>query len=144
MGEITLYDELEEIRRQDPNGLLKPEAVVDYAENNEDSILNGSFEWDDSAAAYNYRLWQARQLIVRVTVEIAEETTIQAYVSLMRDRMNGGYRRMIDVFTDKGHRNNLLSEALAELTRVELKYKELKELEKVFAEIKVARQKVRV
>ena len=141
MNDNPLYDELEDIRKIDHEGLLRPEAIVEYAEKNRNSILHQSFEWDDGKAAYNYRLWQARQLIVRVTIEATEGRFIQAYVSLTSNRIKGGYRSMVEVFMNNDTREELLMDALEELNRIKAKYRELKELEKIFAEIDKVQRK---
>jgi len=56
-------------RIQNTYGSITPEVLVDEAKN-EDSPLHPMFEWDDSRAAENYRLQQARTLLnnIRVTI----------------------------------------------------------------------------
>lgn len=55
------------IAKDDPDGLVQPEQVVEAAQDL-DSPLHSFFEWDEGAAAHQYRLVQARGLIVRVPV----------------------------------------------------------------------------
>ncbi len=122
-------------------GILRPESVVDYAKD-PTTALHSQFEWDDSKASHEYRLWQARQLItVVVRHEPRVDQKVQVYVSLPSDRKNegGGYRRMVDVLSDADHRKQLLDAALAELAVFERKYGIIKELAGVF----VAARKVR-
>jgi len=57
--------ELERIRKQ--SGRLNTEDVVEEAKAARNP-LHPIFEWDDSEAGKQYRLWQARQLIRNVTV----------------------------------------------------------------------------
>ncbi len=66
----TLVEELERIAKDDEDGLVRPEAVVEAARD-EESPLHRFFEWDNDEAAEQYRLYQARKLIVRVTVKVA-------------------------------------------------------------------------
>ena len=54
-----IMDELELIQAMDPAGLLDPRRVVDYARD-PDTALHSKFEWDDSLAAEQRRLRQAR------------------------------------------------------------------------------------
>ena len=50
------------------DGILRPEIVVEAARA-KTSPLHSSFEWDNTRAAEAHRLWQARQLIVSVTIK---------------------------------------------------------------------------
>lgn len=92
-------DELEAIRTKAQDGLLRAKDVVDFARSNPDSKLHAHFEWDDSVAAEEFRLHQARGLIRAViTFQPATDGTpvrTRAYISLPSERVNGGgYRRI--------------------------------------------------
>jgi hypothetical protein len=116
-------------------GLLQPCAVVDAAREPA-SILHDRFTWDDSEAAEQYRLWQARQLIrCSVVIEPRTETTVRAFVSLSQDRAQGGggYRQTVRVLANASGRDSLLADALAELEVFQRKYAALTELAEVFA-----------
>ena len=116
------------------NGLLQPDAVVKEAKP-KTSPLHSYFEWNNSAAAYQHRLWQARSLI-RVAVEIIAgvDSPVDVFVSLSNDRgkKRGGYRLMVDVLSDGDLREQMLSDALKELVVFRDKYKALRELAEVF------------
>ena len=56
----------------DRDGEVKASVVVDEA-SDEKSPLHKCFQWDDSEAAKEHRLWQARQLIKRVTIIVNKE-----------------------------------------------------------------------
>ena len=138
----VILPELERIRAE-CGGILKAEAVVAEAESN-DSPLHRYFEWDDDKAAYNHRLWQARQLISAMVVVLpSQRRPIMAYVSLRDDRMfpAGGYRAMVDVLTDPILRQSLLYEALDDLNTWERKYRRLSELSEIFAAIASVKKK---
>lgn len=125
---------LEEIRTSN-DGLLLPQTVVEHARNPE-SPLHDCFEWDDSEAAEQFRLWQARSLIrVCVTVEPQTQQTIRTYVSVMpqRKESGGGYLSTIEAMSDPVQRALVLETALRELTAFEKKYQQLQELAPVFA-----------
>jgi hypothetical protein len=98
------------------------------------SPLHSHFCWDDTKAAEQYRLWQARELI-QVVVHVLPGRSIEtrAYVSL-RDSRGGenGYRALVDVLSDTDLRRRLLQDALAELRYFEEKYRDLKELAQLF------------
>lgn len=119
------------------NGVLKPEDVIESARSAK-SPIHKAFTWDDTDAAHEYRLWQARQLI-RVSVEYIKQpdkksVEVRAFVSLTPDRQQkgGGYRHTVTVMSNKDMRRQLLSDALAELQVFERKYQGLIELECVF------------
>ena len=57
---------LEQIRKSN-DGKLKPADVVDRARA-ETSPLHPIFTWDDTAAAEEYRRWEARELIRQVVI----------------------------------------------------------------------------
>lgn len=135
---------LEDIRQRN-FGILRAEDVVAEAER-PDSPLHTYFEWDDSEAARQYRLWQARQLI-RVCVEVlprTNDTPSRVYVSLMpdRERKGGGYRRLADVLTDTRLRQQLLEQASRDFERWEAKYNQLVELASVFDAMREVRRHI--
>lgn len=85
-----VQEELRKIGKDDPDGLVQPEAVIEAAED-ESSPLHPYFEWDDSEAAHQYRLVQARKLIVRVGVTRVEQPP--EYVNVRTKRADGTTRR---------------------------------------------------
>jgi hypothetical protein len=127
--------ELEEIAAAN-GGLVRPEAVVEYARNPE-TALHSWFEWDDSKAAEKYRLHQARmRLRLVLTMHPKAEIKFRAVVSLKEDRYSGqGYRLTLDVMSESERREQLLLEALAEFRALEEKYRQYQELAEIFAAI---------
>lgn len=126
----------EELKKLKNEGLLNPHSVIEYAEN-KDTALHSCFEWDNEKAGYEYRLWQARQLIVRINVKILnknnETIMVQAYHSLEEDRNSeGGYRFIPDILSDKERRQQLLNQAIKDFEYFEQKYKMLEELSELF------------
>ena len=117
-------------------GLLMPEIVVNSARP-ESSPLHSRFEWNNGKAAEAYRIWQARQLI-RVVIETlpGANGTSEVFVSLSSDRKHGGYRVMAEVLSVAKMREQMLADALAELELFRDRYKRLRELAAVFAEIR--------
>lgn len=143
LSNAVALQELERIR-QEHGGILRAEDVVLAAEDLS-SPLHNSFEWDDTAAAEQWRLQQARQIIRSVVVILPNfSKPINAFVSLRDDRTQegGGYRTIIDVMSDKDMRERLLEEALAELRHWEQKYSQLNELAPVFEAVTKARKKL--
>jgi hypothetical protein len=128
----VIYQELERIRIQ-YGGMLKPEYVEKEARDPKNP-LHKRFEWDDKKAGYQYRLYQARQLI-RVSIVFIgddDDEPIKAYWSYMDDRTNrngGGYTAMIDILQDDERYQSMLMEAKKELDVFRKKYKMIKELQ---------------
>lgn len=124
----------EELRLLQGNSeMLAPAKIVEWAKGNPESQLHKCFEWDDSRAAYQYRVDQARNLIrLYITVEPGRRDT----VSLRQDRHeDGGYRRIGDVMRIPDLKQQMLDEALADLRRIQKKYEMLTELASVWREI---------
>lgn len=121
------------------DGKLNPHDVVNFASNPE-THLHSKFTWDDTKAAQEYRLWQARK-IISLEFEIIHSDSKEVgetrlFVSLTEDRRpEGGYRLISKVLTDDELRDNLLRDVLSELIRIKAKYKNIKELAGVFGEI---------
>jgi hypothetical protein len=143
---MNIRQELELIRKKS-KGVLKAEDVVKYARNPK-TALHSRFEWNNAKAGYEYRLWQARELI-RISVLILpihnKPVRVRAYVSLTDDRTErgGGYRSTIDVLLDKNQRKKLLKEAFEEMKRFEEKYAMLTELAEVISSMRNVRKKLK-
>lgn len=135
--------ELESIR-QKGKGVLRPKAVVKFAENPK-TALHKLFEWNDKKAAFQHRLELARDIIVRVKIEVSgrdsEPISVRLYQSLDADRAtkDGGYRSVHDIMSNKSFRKELLDTALAELEVFERRYSDLKELSVVMTAIRKVR-----
>jgi len=73
------------------DGVLNPESVVEAAKN-PNSSMHGQFNWDDTEAAHEYRLSQARALIKRVKVNVIRaDDTIVRVSSFIRSASGSGY-----------------------------------------------------
>lgn len=147
MGIITskrVIGELKKIAARN-GGILRPEDVVNTARD-KNNVLHKSFEWDNTIAAEQYRLFQARQLI-RVTVELVggTEETGKVFVSLSSDscKSGGGYRLLTEVLTDEDQRKELLRDAVDDMNVFIKKYYFLKELASVFKPMRVLVKKIK-
>lgn len=117
------------------NGSLDPRIVVDWARKNADSALHSCFEWDDTKAANEHRLLQARHLITSVEVEYPDGKVRQVYVSPMNQRGREGYSTLVEIMNDKQRRDNFLAQALAEYERLGDRYQSIVELAEVRAAV---------
>jgi hypothetical protein len=134
---MTIEQELITILEADPENMLHPEVVVDWAEHHPDSALHRSFEWDDQKAAHSHRLWQARQII---KLHVIDNRGQPQMISLKIDRKaGGGYRELADVMAKRDLRAMALQEALDDLRGFERRYSYLEELAGVWREAAEAR-----
>ena len=141
MKNVKVIEELHRISDKN-GGLLLPQHVVREARNPR-SVLHSRFEWDNTKAAEEHRLWQARQLI-SICVEIIPGTSelTQAYVSVSSDRAaGGGYRATVQVLSDTDLRRQFLQDALAELNTFQKKFARIKALAGIFSEIRKVTRK---
>lgn len=135
----SVKEELEYLREQNGGELVQPEQVVEFARLNRDSALHAEFEWNNTKAAHQFRLEQARR-IIRLNINVLEtpngDVTVPMYVSLVSDRRSGGgYRTLESVMSNEELREQLLHQALDEFNRVRRKYQTLQELTPVFTAI---------
>ena len=69
---------------EDKKGKLTPEQIVKAAENPK-SALHRCFEWDDAKAAHCFRVEQAREILVRIKIDVEYEDGAVRVVSYVRD-----------------------------------------------------------
>lgn len=132
----VVIETLRSILQSNPEHKLFPSAVVDAARDPE-SPLHQYFDWDDTTAAHEYRLSQARNLIA--SVEIISDTRREStpvFVSLLVDRKKGGYREVKEVLSSKALHSELLRTAVEELRAMRQRYDRLVELAGVFKAVK--------
>jgi hypothetical protein len=116
------------------DGRIFPEDVVESARD-ENSPIHNKFEWDDTTAGQEYRLWQARQLIT-IKFSLNGDKTQQFFNvrAIINDVPTQGYFTKEMVLSDKEMYNQVLKEALSEIKYWQKKYKSIKELEGVVNE----------
>lgn len=135
---MSVKTELKQISTRH-NGILRPEDVVAFAKNPK-TKLHKRFTWDDTKAAHEFRLWQARSIINVCVEQIGGNVkgSDQVWVSLPSDRMKdgGGYRALVSVLSKSEMRKELLSQALKEANEWQRKYRRLVELSKIFEAIR--------
>ncbi len=131
MASVSVAQELEIIRKRH-RGILRPAEVVAFARDPQ-TALHAEFEWDDSQAAAEYRLEQARR-IIRCIVRVVNEDSaaVRVYASLQKDRRAGdSYRSIHDILNDADLREQLLAQALREAEGWRLRYERLAELKPI-------------
>jgi hypothetical protein len=113
----------------DKHGEARPEHIVKAARS-EKHPLHAHFEWDDSEAAKQHRLEQARYVLRAVTIvrEDRPDVTIRAFVNVERE---GAWNPIDVVLASPTGREQLLAQALSDLQALSRKYHVLEELEDV-------------
>jgi len=131
------------LKLKNEDGIINPAAAVKWARRNTKSHLHAALEWDDDVAAERYRVWQVRALI---SVHIVDADGGRRFVSLSIDRKHdgsNGYRSLDDIVARQDLREIMLSDALADLERIQERYKKLTELEPVWQQADTVRERRR-
>ena len=101
--------EVLKLKRQD--GSYSPADLVDWAEDHPKSALHSQFEWNDEKAGREYRLLQARRIIVTITVEVTNDTPEFISVpSLRRGEDPSSYVPTKVVAGNEAYRKDVLEE----------------------------------
>lgn len=122
--------------RLNAEGRLTPTDLVEDSRP-EDAPLHSEFEWDDDVAAEHWRMHQARNIINAIVVvnEAPEPTQVRAFFQVTSPSR---YESVQTIIRRPDMYDTLLHRALSELSAFKDKYKQIKELNAVFAEIEKA------
>ena len=123
---------MEKLRKK--KGALTAEIIVEDARS-ERSPLHPAFEWDDSVAAHEFRLDQARYVlrsVVTVDESQPEGKPMRAFV-VVNELGEDAYQPLYVVMADATLRQQVLSRAKRELQQWEERYRDLEELADVLA-----------
>jgi hypothetical protein len=113
-----LIDELETVRRANPEGVLLPTEALEYARAHPESALHARVNWDDASAADQHRLNVIRGIIREIRIVVREQQQqhsipIRAFVSLSTaDDKECGYQPAQIVIEDQQKRQHLLLDIL--------------------------------
>lgn len=132
------YDELEKIKEK--NGGVLTAGIVLFAAQKVRSPLHKQFEWDDTAAAEEYRLTQARSMLRSVEVVYKEAPSVapqRHYIPVTQQETQDAperkvYKTTAEILADPVARDELLGNAIRDAIAFRRKYAELQELAKVF------------
>jgi hypothetical protein len=141
----TVGEELERIR--EVRGELTPPAIV-HESQPETAVLHNTFEWNDVTAAYEYRLYQARNIVSTVTVvrENTEgnEINVPGFVSISvasereeneQDTNRRQYLPVDEVISNQEFRSQVLQNLRARLRNIRIEYQSFRELGQVWSAI---------
>lgn len=133
-GDAKAVGEHLEMLRQQAKGELTPEDVLADAKNH-NSPLHSYFEWDEGAAAQQYRLQQARGLIRAVVAIYVHDdkpaTRVRAYVHIPEPGAQH-YREVTHAMSQRKTRDMVLQRAWREFQQWRQRYKDLKEFADLF------------
>lgn len=115
------------IEKRFPLGTNSPQALVEAARP-KNSEIHDYFEWDNDAAADKYRLYQARNILLSITIE-TEAGDVRAFHNISlgspNDRMYYSFDKAV---SDVNLWNEIIQSALREAQQWQKKYRVYKEL----------------
>jgi len=135
--------ELKEIYNKEKK--LTAEIVLNHAKK-KSSPLHELFTWNNTEAANQFRLWEARTLIksVKITMTVGvEEVKVRKYINLRTDDENNAnpwganseYKEVKEIMSDEKTKEILFQQAINELNAFRKKYHGLRQFEKLMVEI---------
>ena len=128
-------EHLENIREFNA-GELTPAAIVDDAKR-KNSPIHACFEWNNTKAAHQHRLYQARMMVQHVKVRIdskPEAPTVRAFVRIEREEQNF-FTSVEDALGDEEMYAQVLARAKKEALDFQRRYQDLEEFAAVFKAI---------
>ncbi len=135
------YEELQTIKRNNISNILEPPEVVEYARNNPQSELHKGFEWNDSKAAEQYRLQQARQIIYNIRIiQVEDDVNVDVaktveYIPYTHLDTISGYKSTIEVYKNEEDYEQLKQQAYRDLLYWSKKYNNIVEFKQIFEDI---------
>lgn len=109
--------ELARLRTLEQAGVLTPDAVVADAADPA-SPLHNRFNWDNDDAARQYRLQQARELIVRFRIDVrTTERTVSALVYMRDPRAKSNEQGMVSIERVLSDRDLAMEVVVQEVSR---------------------------
>ncbi len=133
---VEQREELRRLAAEAPGGLLKAEDVVEAAKD-ASSPLHPLFEWDDSEAAKQFRIQQARQ-VVRAYIRFEPRTArnVRGLVSLPSDRCaTGGYRTTEQILQNDEWVAQMVAEVAAKVRSLKGQYSYLSHLDPLWVRL---------
>lgn len=116
-------EELDKIR-QSNGGRLTPEDVLNAA-SDPASPLHTAFEWDDTLAARQWRLTQARRVIVSVTVinsPVSQASRVAAYVSVKTPEHGRTYVPTVEALDDEALKERVMDQVRVFIETLQRRY----------------------
>lgn len=116
---------------------VTPQQLVEFAKD-ENTEVHKCFTWDDTEAARKYRIYEARQVFIRIKIEKVEdsgEKTITPIRVFYKTNEGEGYKPTEIIVKKADEYAALIERVKSELRAIETKYKYIKELTEVWEAI---------
>jgi hypothetical protein len=113
--------------------------VLQYAKTHKSSELNKCFEWDDSIASEKYRLIQANNILVSISVVVTEEAKeepLRAFVNVKTKEDKKVFKSIVKVLENDEEYLQLLEKAERDFISYKEKYTKVvkyKDLRKIIS-----------
>ena len=140
-------EELGKIEEEN-NGTIKREDVVERARNRRNP-LHSYFEWDNEKAGERHRMQQAQHLISHITVIVKQDHKQKEYRAFFsvnstpnEKLKNKVYVTIERVLSEPELRTQILETAIEEVVYWNDKYKQYKELGRIFSAIKETKKRI--
>ncbi len=127
------------------NGQITATQLLNDAKS-KTSPIHDYFDWDDTSAAHEYRLEQARRLIRAIDVIVisnGEEVDTKAFhhISVTDDKES--YVSYNQIFSNKNYYDQVIENALKEADSWQNRYASYKELSLIFKSIEQTKNKIK-
>lgn len=112
-----------------------PAQIVDRAKD-ETSELHKCFDWNDTEAAYKWRIHQARQVVCHLVIKQTDEERKQNKPQrriFEKPSHESGYKPVTLIVQNQDEYQRLLSMAYADLQKFKARYSSLSEMEEILA-----------
>lgn len=122
----VVYAELSE---KTVDGGVSPEMLL-KASRAKSSLLHNYFEWDDNAGAKKFRLYQARQLLNSITIEIDSTRTreFQNIIVETKQAKTRKYYQLDQILSNEDLKKKVLSQIVKQIRMMVVRYTTYKEL----------------
>lgn len=114
--------------------------VLDFAKNNKDSELYKCFDWNDKTASEKYRLIQANNILVSISIVVNEEEpkeSVRAFVNIKTKEEERVYKNIVSVIENDEEYLQLKEKAKRDFISYKQKYDKilkLKDLKSIILE----------
>jgi len=134
---------------QEKGGQITPPEIVESA-SVKDSPLHDYFEWEDADAAIRWRIFQARNLMNHLKIEVRKNGDVsehKAFYSVITGEREGNvvkaYVTIGRVINEEDIRVQVIEQALREMIGWKQRYKDYQELAEIFKAVRIVQKKLK-
>lgn len=135
-----LTEVFNELADRTEDGCVTPEMLVN-ASKPADAPLHDNFEWDNEKAGHSFRVWQARQMLSTMTLEVdgRQVREFENLVVRVDDTKTQGYYHIDKILENKNLKEAVVEQVQRELRAMLDKYERY---EKIYTALKTAKRKI--